>query len=90
MTATQAGVSRLDSRHIGNHAREAVARRLGSPMPEAVRAVERHGTSVIVRLNSGGNALAVEQYLSERGYRTEDVGGNPDGYGCAVRVLLAS
>lgn len=85
LTATRP-VTRLDTRHIAGHARHAIAERLRYRAPEALRAVERDGDSVIVRLNSGGNALAVESYLRRRGYLAEQAGGNPDGYGCAVRV----
>lgn len=79
-------IRRLDSRHIAAHARRAIAERLGHPAADALLAVERNGTAVVLRLNSGGNALAVADYLRQRGYRAEQDGGNPDGYGCAVRV----
>ena len=79
-------IRRLDTRHIERHARNAITGRLRYRAPQAVRKVERDGTAVIVRLNSGGNALAVEAWLRQRGYRAEYAGGNPDGYGCAVRV----
>ena len=40
----------------------------------------------MLRLSSGGNALAVASYLRQRGYDAEWAGANQDGYGCAVRV----
>lgn len=80
---------RLDTRHLANHARKAIAERLRYDAPEALRAVERESGAVILRLNSGGNALAVEAYLRQRGYVAEYAGFNPDGYGCAVRVTVA-
>jgi hypothetical protein len=83
-------IRRLDTRHLARHARKAIAERLHYPAPEALLAVERDGGTVILRLNSGGNALAVEAYLRQRGYQAEDAGGNPDGYGCAVRVAATA
>lgn len=79
-------ITRLDVRHLRNHARRAIGERLRYAAPEALRAVERDGRSVVIRLNSGGNALAVESYLRLRGYKVKLAGSNPDGYGCAVRV----
>jgi hypothetical protein len=83
-------IRRLDTRHLARHARKAIRERLGYPAPDALLAVERDGKSVILRLNSGGNAIAVETRLRERGYLAEDAGGNPGGYGCAVRVTAAT
>jgi hypothetical protein len=83
-------IRRLDTRHIARHARKAIRERLHYPAPDALLSVERDGKSVILRLNSGGNALAVEAYLRQRGYRSEAAGGNPGGYGCAVRVAAAA
>lgn len=80
--------TRLDIRHIRNHALHAIAGRLCHPAPEALLAAERDGDAVILRLNSGGNAIAVESYLNLCGYLADDAGKNPDGYGCAVRVRL--
>ena len=78
---------RLNVRHLERHARRAIAERLRYHVPEALRSVERDGDAVIIRVNSGGNAIAVETYLRLwRGYWTEFAGTNPDGYGCAVRV----
>lgn len=77
---------RLDIRHLEHHATKAITGRLGYSAPQALCAIERDGDAVIIRVNSGGNALAVEPYLRGRGYHTEYAGTNPDGYGCAVRV----
>lgn len=63
-------IRRLDTRHLARHARKAIRERLGYPAPYALLAVERDGASVVLRLNSGGNALAVESYLRQRGYST--------------------
>lgn len=81
-------ITRLDTRHLARHARKAIRERLGYPAPYALLAVERDGPAVILRLNSGGNALAVEPYLRQRGYQAKYDGGNPGGYGCAVRVTV--
>lgn len=80
---------KLDTRWIREHARKAITERLGHDAPEALLAVERDGMAVMVRVNSGGNALAVEARLRQRGYKAEQAGSNPGGYGCAVRVNLA-
>jgi hypothetical protein len=80
--------SRLDVRHLSGHARRAIAQRLLHAAPWALLAVERGQGAVILRVNSGGNELAVESYLRGRGYRAEYAGPNPDGYGCAIRVTL--
>jgi len=80
--------ARLDTRHLANHARRAIAERLRYPAPDALIAVEREGGAVILRVNSGGNALAVESWLRGRGYRAEYAGTNPGGYGCAVKVTV--
>ena len=80
--------TRLDVRHVENHALKAIADRLGEPHPEGLLAVERDRDAVVLRLNSGGNILAVEAWLRGRGYHVEDAGKNPDGYGGATRVTL--
>lgn len=80
----------LNTRHLARHACKAVAERLGPvgyPV-DALLSVERTDGAVILRLNSGGNSLAVEEWLNRRGYQASYAGGNPDGYGCAVRVEL--
>ena len=82
---------RLNRRHVERHALKAIRKRLGPseyPTDSALLGIERDGSSLLVRVNSGGNSLAVEQYLRGRGYRAEYAGGNPGGYGCAVRVSL--
>jgi hypothetical protein len=81
--------TRLDKRHLANHAHRAITRRLLYAAPYALIAVEREGDAVMLRLNSGGNALAVESYLRGRGYRAEFAGTNPGGYGRSVKVTVA-
>jgi hypothetical protein len=78
--------TRLDVRHLTRHARRAIADRLGRYAPEALISVEHDASAVLIRVNSGGNSLAVEHWLNARGYRAEYAGSNPDGYGAAVRV----
>lgn len=79
---------RLNTAHIERHCRRAITARLGYHAPEAVRAVTRDGGTVVVHLNSGGNALEAQSYLRQRGYAAELGGDTSDGYGCAVRVTL--
>ena len=87
--AEQPTPRQLNIRAVEQHARTAIARRLGAgEVDRALLGVERDGQSIIVRVNSGGNALAVEPYLRRRGYDAADAGSNPDGYGCAVRVTI--
>jgi hypothetical protein len=83
-------IKQLNTRHLARHARRAIAERLGHGAAYALLAVERDGRDVILRLNSGGNALAVEPYLRNRGYQVRYDGTNPGGYGCAVRITLAA
>lgn len=80
----------LNARHLARHARKAIAERLGpfSYPVDGLLAVERVPGAVILRLNSGGNSIAVESWLNSRGYQASYAGGNPGGYGCAVRVEL--
>ena len=86
--ATMDTPTRLDIRHLTNHARHAIFERLRYAAPEALLGVERDGDAVIIRVNSGGNELAVQHWLNARGYHAEYGGPNPGGYGCAVRVTL--
>jgi hypothetical protein len=79
---------RLNVRHLTRHAHRAIAERLLYPAPWALLAVEREQDAVILRLNSGGNILAVESWLRQRGYRAEYAGSNPGGYGGALKVTL--
>jgi hypothetical protein len=81
--------ARLDTRHLASHARHAIFDRLKYAAPQALIAVEREAGAVMLRLNSGSNALAVESYLRGRGYRAEFAGTNPGGYGCSVKVTVA-
>lgn len=78
----------LNTRHLARHARNAIRDRLKYRADYALLFVERVPGAVILRLNSGGNSLAVESWLNFRGYKATYAGGNPGGYGCAVRVEL--
>jgi hypothetical protein len=79
---------RLNTRALAAHARRAIAHRLKYDAPDALIAVDRAGDAVLLRLNSGGNAIAVESWLRARGYRAQFAGTNPGGYGCTVKVTL--
>ena len=63
---------RVDRRHVERIVRRAIARRLGCHAPQAVVTCERRPEGVFLHLNSGGNALAAEEGLRERGYPVED------------------
>lgn len=77
-------IKQVQVRHVDRRARRAVTARLGYMCPEAVT-VERRGRTVLVKVNSGGNSLAVEQALTAVGYRVEP---GPDvAYGVALRIL---
>lgn len=85
-------VRHVQVHHVERHARRAIARRLGRPHAPAIIAVVRDGThpgSVILHVNSGGNALAAERELRLRGYQVEHTEYDPfaDGhYGVQLRV----
>lgn len=78
--------------HVERHARRAITRRLGSPCASAIIAVVRDGTrpgSVILHVNSGGNALAAERELRLRGYQVDHTEYDPftaGHYGVQLRV----
>ena len=79
------GPARLNVAHLERHALKAVADRLGKPFPSALLSITRDGSSVVLRLNSGGNGLAVEHWLRRRGYAITWEPQDND-YGCAIRV----
>lgn len=82
-------IRQLNMLHLTNHACNAIRDRLKYRADYALLAIERQDDgSVILRLNSGGNSIAVENWLRHRGYQAEYAGGNPGGYGCAVRVTV--
>ena len=81
--------TRLDIRHIRNHARKGIAtRKLGVSSDYCILSLTRQDGAIIVHVNSGGNVCAVEQWLNMHGYRAEYVGYEPDVYGGKVRVTL--
>lgn len=83
-------VRHVQVHHVERHARRAIARRLGRPHAPAIIAVVRDGThSVILHVNSGGNALAAERELRLRGYQVEHTEYDPFAaghYGVQLRV----
>lgn len=84
MTIKQVQVAAVERR-----ARQAVARRLGYVPADAVQSVTRdpeRRTTVLLHLNSGGNSLACERVLRDRGYDVADLGAAPSGYGVLLRV----
>lgn len=85
-------VRQVQVHHVERHASRAITRRLGRPYAPAIIAVVRDGThsgSVILHVNSGGNALAAERELRFRGYQVGHTEYDPfaDGhYGVQLRV----
>ncbi len=74
---------------VEHHARRAIAARLKYDHPQAVRAVVRdpdRSNTVLLDLNSGGNALAAQEALETAGYRVDWLGPTPSGYGVRLRV----
>ena len=82
--------TRLDIRHVRNHALKGIAtRRLSVGAEYCLLGIARDSDgSVIVHVNSGGNVCAVEQRLNLHGYRAEGLPFDPDVYGGKVRVTL--
>lgn len=83
-------IRQVQSRHVERHAVEAIARRLGHYVADAVIGSTREeGGTVILHLNSGGNALAAESRLRSLGYRVEPTDYDPYApghYGVQLRV----
>jgi hypothetical protein len=79
---------RLDVRYLRRHVIKAAGGRHGYAAPWALLGIERGDGHVMIRLNSGGNALAVESWLAGRGYRATFQPLNPGVYGAAVRVAV--
>ena len=80
----------VQSRHIEKHAAEAIARRVGVPVADAViGSIREIGGTVILHLGSGGNAEAVASRLRTLGYRVERTGYAPyapEHFGVQLRV----
>lgn len=73
---------------------QAIGQRLGRPQPDALLSVAREsGGTVLVHLNSAGNALAVEAHLRSRGYRVTETDYDPyqpGNFGVQIRVSAGS
>jgi len=82
-------VRMLDARHLPLLAQSAVARRLGCD-PYALRAVEQHGETALLRFGNLGTALAVQAKLEQLGYQAEHGGISPDGFGHDIRVTTGA
>lgn len=84
-------IKQVHTRHVELHARSAIARRIGCTT-NAVISVERdnaHSGTVILHVNSGGNAREAERELRYRGYRVTPTDYNPfapGNYGVQLRV----
>jgi hypothetical protein len=82
-------ITRLDVRHVRNHALKAIReRRLGVSADRCLLGITRDSEAVVIHVNSGGNMCAVEQWLNWHGYRAEGLPFDPDVYGGKVRVTL--
>ncbi len=83
-------IKQVQLRHVERHARKAIGNRLGYGAREAVITVarEERGT-VMLHVNSGGNAIAAEQRLRSRGYRVEYKPHVPGVYGVQLLVGAA-
>lgn len=85
------GIKQVRAQNVERHARRAIARRVGctSGAVVSVQRDEAKPGSVVLHLNSGGNALAVECELRGRGYSVESTGYDPfapGNYGVQLRV----
>lgn len=83
-------VRQVQSRHVERHVAEAISQRLGHHAADAVIGLTREaGGSVILHLNSGGNACVVEARLRALGYCVEPTDYDsygPGRYGVKLRV----
>ena len=85
------GIRQVRPSNVERHARRAIARRIGR-ISGAVVSIQRDEAkpgSVVLHLNSGGNALAAEHELLRRGYSVEPTGYDPFApghYGVQLRV----
>lgn len=84
-------IKQVHTRNVERHARSAIARRIGCTSG-AIISVARDATatnSVILHVNSGGNARAAEVELRHHGYRVHRTDYNPFApghYGVQLRV----
>ncbi len=76
--------------HVERHVRSAIARRLGYAESNAVIGLEREvGGTVLLHVNSGGNALAAQALLQSLGYSVENTDYDPFApghYGVQLRI----
>lgn len=76
--------------HVERHARRAINGRLGYAEPNAVISLAREaGGTVLLHVNSGGNALATQALLQSLGYSVENTDYDPFAaghYGVQLRV----
>jgi hypothetical protein len=84
-------IKQVHVRHVERNARRAIAARIGysaGALISVFRDCGRPG-QVIVHVNSGGNARAVEDELTRSGYRVQETEYNPFApghYGVQLRV----
>ncbi|MFV8227380.1 hypothetical protein [Mycolicibacterium fortuitum] len=84
-------IKQVHTRNVERHARSAISRRIGCTSG-AIISVARDATAtntVILHVNSGGNARAAEIELRQHGYRVQPTEYNPFApghYGVQLRV----
>lgn len=82
-------IKQVQRRAVERRATQAITRRLRYAAPQAIRSVVRdpkRPRTVLLHVNSGGNALACAPALRAAGYSVEDLGSAPAGYGVLLRV----
>lgn len=86
-----AAVKQVRVRNVEHHARGAISRRIGYATGAVISVArdEPRPETVILHVNSGGNARAAELELRSRGYQVEPTDYNPfapGNYGVQLRV----
>lgn len=84
-------ITQVHVRNVEHHARHAIAKRIGNTSGAVIGVIrdQVRPESVILHLNSGGNARAAELELRHRGYDVEPTDYNPFApghYGVKLRV----
>lgn len=86
-----AAIKQVRVRNVEHHARDAISRRIGYSAGAVISVArdECRPETVVLHVNSGGNARAAELALRSRGYRVEPTDYDPfapGNYGVQLRV----